>query len=429
MIRDGYTYDKKRIRKDSKVFDVEYQTDLFVSVLHSLNNFLYTGNYHYFSFLRDPYAMLFCAKPELLREIHTKKDNWEQIITCKEVYETIKEGRTEEISLHKEEREILKDLQQLKIPINEEKLLKSLIRNRPIDKMQVKSTWILQPNIEAIIFAIASRRAEIETVTPVIGIPIRLMTSTNQRNKIRFPCVIEPKIDGKHVQIHKTAEKYTIFDKNGEILKEKLLNFDGLGDLGKILSQNNEIIAPNQGSYVVDGVLTPENEVKVFDILALNDIWFNNRPLSERLKHEWRFYPHTVERFVVWGWEEMKEVTKEMGDFVVKNLNKPYDPTSRDAWISTEVDTVRLQVSNIKHHSNETFLVTKEKIPLFTVKKKLGEDLLKKCVEIRKEGKVVNLLNSNYLPDGIEEIMLKWNIKERKEMNEVRPCRWENVNI
>lgn len=427
MIRDGYSYDLKRIRKDSKVVEKEYKSDLFISLLRVLNNYVHENNYEYFAYLRDPYSFLFCFHPELIKEIKAEGTDWEQVLSCQEVYDAINEGTTEGLKLDDESREILEYLQTLKIRINEEKLLKNLIKNRDISEKNVMDTWILQPNPEAISFAIGSARAELETITPVIGVPVRLMTTTSKRNKIRFPCVVEEKLVGERAQIHKTADKYIIFDKNGEILKEKPLNLGDLGDFGKFLTQNGEIIAPNQANYVIDGIICGENETKIFDILALNDVWYNQRPLEERLNHLWRFYPNTIERQIAWNWTQLNQITEEMEDFVVKNLNRPYDPTLRDAWISTEVDTALLQVSNIKHHANETFLVSKEGTPIFRIGVKLEEDLLKRTVEVKKNGKVIKILNSAYLPDGLDEIYMKWNIK-RKEGMKVGMCEWQNVN-
>jgi hypothetical protein len=353
MIRDGITTDIKRIRRIPKKVDDVYETDYLESVVRAYDLFESLGSVEGAAYLRDPYAMILFLEPIGVKLPENDENVPEDgVLTCQEYYEAVINDKIDEIlpKLTVRERIFCNLAAEGKIKIPKDQAIHEICRKNGIDVRVAMDTWILQPDVEAISFALGSERAVLEGVTPALGIPLKTAYPSYTTSNIRFPAVVEKNpFRNKLVQVHRDAELFIVFDDEG---KETVLD-----PKVKVALQN---IA---SSYVVEGFINNFGQLIVWDLLCWNDVWLHRRPLTERVKMLWRFHEWNQERFVVRNWKELQQFED---DYVLRNTNSPYNPASSTShiFLTNETQTAVLVVGGAKGKKTPC-LVTIDKKPLF----------------------------------------------------------------
>jgi len=405
MIRDGISTDVKRIGRAPKEIPEVYETDYLESVIRAHDLFFSTGSVVGARYLRDPYAIAlfleFFGRPVAPPTDSTPVDGE---LTCKEYYEAVINDEMDKIVDKMTVRERLlcnlaanDELGELKS--KKEEIILEICRGNGIDIKSTMRCWVLQPDVEAISFALASKRAVLEGVTPVIGIPLRMIYPSYKTSNIRFPAVVEKNMfDGGLVHIHKDGELFEVWDEEG---RARALAPDTATKLKNISS-----------SYVVEGFIN-FGQFVIWDILCWNDVWVYRRPLTERVKMLWRFHEWNPERFVVRNWKELQGFED---NYILRNANSPYDPILNDShiFLTEETQTAVLVVGGAKGKKTPC-LTTHDKKPLFELQVKIDREDYGDIVEVSKKGSVVQILQKGTAVDTYSEVMRKWNLPDFEE--------------
>lgn len=393
MIRDGLTTDRKLITKHQrKVSKNEYKVNLFSSLVNVYENYQITQMQTVVRYLTDPYAILLLLHPVGVQlsdeEMETATET--PTVTCQEYYEAAVNHSIGDIlpRLTMLERRYCNSFADRDEPIYEATdVLRYIARDQHLLWQEVRDTWNLQPDPVAISFAIASPRAKVEPVTPVIGIPYNYIRKSDEHELIRFPCAVEG-LSGELVQIHKDGELLTSFPEIEipEIMEDAM-------------------------SFVVEGQITPAG-LKIWDILCWNDIWIHRRPLSERLNFLWRLHEYNNERIIVHNFEEMWMAQAEFDTPIARNLNAPYDPTINRAQIVIHSQTLRLSIGSRKGGGRKTYLNTSDNKSVFEYPEYLEKDELGNIVEVDLDGNILRLLPVDLGIDSWVDVKNKMNYEK-----------------
>lgn len=380
VIRDGLTSTKKRIaRNQNKVNRPEYRENLFYSVVSVYQNYQATGDKGLVRYLTDPYAILLLLNPLGAQVSNTASDVQSPSVTCKEYYDAVQENRINEIlpRMTQLEREYCSYLATEQPIYEESDVLRVLAEDRHLLWQEIRDTWNLQPDPVAISFAITAPRAKVEPVTPVIGIPYNQINPTDEQELIRFPCAVEPYTD-EIVQIHKNGDTFKVF--GADISNDKQ---DALVEIFGV-----------ESSFVIEALNYPE-EIKVWDILCWNDIWFHQRPLNERLNFLWHFTIYDQNRLIVTDMEQLMDAQREFGRVMARNLNEKYDPYSKRAQILIENQYIRLRLGTRRGGGARTYLKTNDGKTVFEYPDYIEREDLGDVVEIDAKGNILRLLPRN----------------------------------
>jgi hypothetical protein len=367
---------------------------MFISIIHVCEIYMETQDASYSKYIRDPYGITLLLDP---KGIHCSFQEGAEYptLTCQQYYEAIMNDDLESIlplMTTKERFWCDAFAGDLKLPRMD--VIKAICKENRIDTKQATDTWIIQPNAEAMGFALASPRAMMEGVTPVIGIPLRQCMSTDMVDKIRFPGMVEEyHPNDERIHIHKDGEIFAAYDKDGVQVN--------LEDL---------VIAPleEQMSFVISGFLH-SNELIVDDILCWNDIWVYRRPLAERIDMLWRFPEYSTEKMIIRDHAELTEYLREQESVIFRNLNRAYDLSLRDCAIvvASDIQTCILQVGGRRGSKGISYLTTSDKKQVFEIPAPIAKEDRGDLIEVKRDGTVMGIVK-NMKPDGWSEVATKW---------------------
>lgn len=408
MIRDGLTTDSKIVRRIPKKIDETYETDYLESVVRAYDLYLEAKTLEGAKYLRDPYAIALFLEPSgrVLSKIKPKLQE-DGELTCKEYFDAVADNEMSRILPKMTEREYLfcNLAAHGGLGVPKYDVIGLIAKSLGLNVGETLHCWVLQDDVLAISFALASKRAILEGVTPVIGLPLNMIYPSYTTSHIRFPAVVE-KIPSKStmVHIHKDGNLFKIFDSDG---KEVDLDKNIVDKLKNIPS-----------SYVIEGFINGSDQLVIWDVLCWNDIWLYLRPLSERVNMLWRFHEWNQERFVVRNWKDLQQFED---NYVLRNTNSLYDPTKSDShiFLTEETQTAVLRVGGAKGKKTPC-LVTHDKKPLFELGVKIDREDYGDIVEVSKKGEVVQILRHGTAVDTYSEVMRKWNLPSFEEYSVYR---------
>jgi hypothetical protein len=406
IIRDWITTEEKKISPRAKNIQTNfYQEDYFFSVKNVIELFWETGDIKYVRYIHDPYGILLLLDP-----IGPKNDNYGlktadfPNIKCQEYYEAVKNNEIEEIwkEMTQEEQVFALKIDAPGSQLPKTDIIREIAQENGLDLLETLDCWAIQPDPEAIAFALGADLAKTDGVTPMIGRPLNVATPTTIKYGIRFPGFIEKNLyqDSSFdlVHIHKD-ETLQVFNKNK---KEISLSID--------LSPLEE-----EMSFVLEGFAS-KDELFITDILAWDGLFLYRRPAIERLTMLWRFPEFFHERIIVRSWKDLENWADKYKEGVLfRNLNSAYNPTSQDSHIMIEGEplTCALKVMGKKGGRDKTFLSCK--IPkgtyyqLFEIPIKMDKKERGDVLEVRANGEVIQNLGKTEA-DSWGEVCTKWGL-------------------
>lgn len=426
MIRDGLLLDNKGYPKSGKAennFSTYLNDDIkpmsFNSWCTLMDHINITGDYKYLYQIKDPYALMLILgvyEKVSIPPNSPKKEAYDGKISCEEVWDVLKEND-------------LGNLVKLVERINEFELeyLKKIASGKNIEEITVKkafqilaeyrnfhfsdayTTWVLQPDQEAISFAIISKYTNrmIKTpkyrITPALGIPINMMYPRGVKYDTRFPCLVSRNwFDvARHVQVHKSLDKIRVFDSSGNSVE---LTDEQYEELNMLLIDG-----------LFDGFMKSDGEFVLYDIVCINDIWLHNRPLYERCKFFWHFGTLGATSLYAWNWKDIRELKGSVffDDVIIRNLNRPYCPIMRDAWVSLSSNVVQAVIKREPGRRNTCTLRSSDNVVLFTFKgNRISRDDMGKVVDVDLDGTVLRYRFDLKEAQSWENIKEAWNVKE-----------------
>lgn len=374
-----------------------YEDDLFSTLVGAWKLFLVHNTTETYKYLRSPAGVSMALEP-----LGTKLDfndgaDYSEL-TSTEVYNALINNNLDKIlsQLTIEEKQYLNYIATYKFIPPRERILKTFCFDRGIDIKECIDTWHIQPETTAIAYALTSKRAQLEGITPVIGIPLKLVVPSENIGKLRYPGVVT-KYHKNKIHIHKDGELFEIYDMSGKKIEPNFLLCPDLS------------LHPTSMSYVLEGFVEDDKFI-ASDILCWNDIWLFRRPLSERIKLLWYFFDITEETFVVRNHDELKKVQNELKIINFRNLNAPYDPTALDGSIKVEgdIDTTILKVSGRRGGREKSYLVTNDKKIVFEIPVKIEKKDRGDVVEVKRDGTIIQILEKQQHPDSWIELCNKW---------------------
>lgn len=394
MIRDGLTTDPKLVKKTSKLDEENYNDDLFSTLVGSWKIYLTCYTTDTYKYLRSPFSLIMALNP--IGTIIDFSDGAEHSeLLSREVYEALINNKVEVIEdrLTVEEKIYLNYIATQKFIPPREEILRTFCIDRDIDVEECLDTWHLQPDAVAISYALTSRKARLEGITPVIGIPLKMVAPSTDVGKIRFPGVVT-KYHEEKVHIHKDGELFEVYDMSGKKLD---------------LSPHFLSSPVSAMSYVLEGFIV-NNKFVASDVLCWNDIWLFRRPLAERIKLLWHFFDFCEETFVVYNHDMLNKVKDELNTVTFRNLNAKYDPTAYDGAIKLEGDikTMILKVSGRRGGRGKSYLVTSDRKVVFEVPVMIDKKDRGDVVEVKRDGTVLRILDKKQVPDSWIELVNKW---------------------
>lgn len=394
MIRDGLTMTKKRIRKGAKSFErMEYKENLLGSVVQAIQLAMITGKLEYFAHLRDPYALLLALSPiGVEKEVGSKQEY--PILTAKEYVEAVLNKNVEKIwpKMTVEEQDWCNFWAKERQDFGPMLILKTCAQEWGLDVNNVLLTWKFQPDPTSVAFAVTAPRAKLEHVAPVVGVPYVMVVPSAEIGRMRFPICIDKFMSGyMHVQIHKSGDLFNVFERE-EVVNEYLEQEQAINMLLPQRLEKELRAIPH--SYVVEGWYL-DGELIIWDVLCWNDIWLHERPLSERIKLLWHFQPYRNETLVLYS---LRELPKD-NQYVGRNLNEIYDPTSQTSHIFVGEPTILLKVGGRRGGGRKTYLNTADgkavfEIPFYVEKEDRGD-----VVEVTRDGRVLKILPRETIVD------------------------------
>lgn len=397
MIRDGLSLNEKIIRRNAKDVETDYyKEDLLISVINLCEFYSETYDVTPAQYIKDPYGILLMLKPFGYQIDNFYKQSADiPTVTCKEYCEAIESSQTDLLTLRMTEVEkFWCNAFANGFHFNPTDVITAICKGNRIDIKQTLDCWRLQPNTEAMAFALGSPRALMEGVTPVIGIPLNLVVATDAVGKIRYPGIASKyRGKGELIQIHKDGEIFVAYDMDGVEIDLSTINVSPLED---------------QMSFVITGFLH-HDELVVNDILCWNDIWLYRRPLAERIKMLWRFPEYTEENVIVRSPAELTDLLHERGRLTFRNLNRAYDPTLRDAIIrvATDVQTCTLSVRGRRGGRGLSYLTTSDNRAVFEIPARIEKEDRGDLIEVKRDGTVVRIVEDGS-PDSWAEVGVKW---------------------
>jgi hypothetical protein len=306
------------VRRDSKIDDKHYDTDSFTTLMGAWKLLIVQGTVDAYKYLRSPAGFKMALEP-----IGAKMDFSDgaeyPTLTCDEVHDALIGGNIDILAdkLAVEEKMFLNYIETYNFHPPRERILKVICEEKHIDFDECIDTWHIQPDATGVAYALASRRAPLEGITPVIGIPLRTVAPSTDLGKMRFPA-IATKYHTNMVHIHKDSDTLEIYDSVGKTVTDTL--------------EHPDLLSTGM-SYVLEGFIE-DGLFIASDILCWNDIWLNRRPLHERIKLLWHFFEFTEETYIIKNRDELDKVKDELKIVNFRNLNAPYDPTAYDAKIA-----------------------------------------------------------------------------------------------
>lgn len=350
-----------------------------------------------YKYLRSPAGLSMALEPIGAKLDFSDGADYPELLSH-EVYHALVNDELEEIEdkLTIEEKQYLNYIATYKFTPPREKILRTFCLDRGIDVGECIDTWHIQPETTAIAYALASKRARLEGITPVIGIPLKMVVPSTNVGKIRYPGVVT-KYHKNKVHIHKDGELFEIYDVSGK-------------QFGSNTSPPTGLSLPQAGmSYVLEGFIEG-NKFIASDILCWNDIWLFRRPLAERIKLLWHFFDFTEKVFVVRNQDELNKVKNELKVVNFRNLNSSYDPTAFDGAIKVEgdIETVILKVSGRRGGRKKSYLVTNDRKVVFEIPVQIEKQDRGDVVEVQRDGTVIRILEKQEHPDNWIELCNKW---------------------
>lgn len=409
IIRDGLSTNPKSAMQKPKNFKTDdYKDDMFLSVVNIYEIYKLTGTTSRAKYLKDPYGIYMLLKPhgiDLGDKLATKSAEIPEI-TCKEYFDLVEAGDIDTLLEKLTVREqVCCHVMGTGHKLPQLEVIKSIAVGIGANLDEAIDTWTIQPDPASMAFGLASERAVLESVTPVIGIPLKPIVPTDIHENVRFPATISPYLY-QHLQIHihKDEDFLKVFDIDGNLIDIDKDLVDELKEIGM--------------SYVVEGFLigypdAHDTWIQITDILCWNDIWLYRRPWAERVNMLWRFAEWTDEVFFVKNAKQMKKMLEESGEILVRNLNSPYNPLKFDTHIHLHVDqqTVVLEVSQKKGRSKSMFLKTSDGKYLFEINKMLDKREKGGTVEVKRDGTIIRRMDG-ISPDRWREVSAKWGLPE-----------------
>jgi hypothetical protein len=385
----------KFVRKNSRLDEDHYDNDLFSTLVGAWKLFLTYNTTDTYKYLRSPAGLLMALNPIGVKIDFSDGAEYPELLSH-EVYNALINNRIEEIEdkLTVEEKIYLNYIATQKFTPPREKILRTFCIDRGIDVQECIDTWRIQPETTAIAHALASKRARLEGITPVVGIPLKMVVPSTDVGKIRFPGVVT-KYHKNKIHVHKDGELFEIYDMTGKKLD---------------VLPHSLVSPPDSGmSYVLEGFIEDDEFIAV-DILCWNDIWLFRRPLAERIKLLWHFFDFTEETFIVRNRNELNKVKDELNIVNFRNLNAKYDPTAYDGAIKLEgdIETVILKVSGRRGGRTKSYLITNDRKVVFEVPVEIEREDRGDVVEVKRDGTVLQILEKEQIPDSWIELTNKW---------------------
>lgn len=404
------------MRRNSKVEDEHYDVDSFITLVGAWKLLLVQGTVDAYKYLRSPESILMALEP-IGRKMSFSTGADYPTLMSKEVFEALVDTDIDiEGRLTVEEKMYLNYIATYKFNVPRERVLRAICEEKHIDVDECIDTWHIQPDATAMAYGLASPRARTEGITPVIGIPLRTVAPSTDISKIRYPGVVS-KYHKNIIHIHRDSEVFEIYDSAGNLQSTKNL-------------EHPETLSKNPGtSYVLEAYIE-DNEIIASDILCWNDIWFNRRPLGERLKLLWHFFEITEPIAVVRNRDELDKFKEEFKIVNFRNTNASYDPTAYGGAIKVEgdIETVLLKVAGRRGGRSTAYLVTNDKKVVFEVPVPIDKEDRGDVVEIKRDGSVVKILEDKQLPDGWIELSNKWdyplNYDDYGKNRVIPKCKW-----
>jgi hypothetical protein len=411
MIRDGLNTNLKRTagKRPREITTNDYKTDFLSTIANFYEIFEISENIENSRYIYDPYGISLILDPIGVKiDIFPKKPPKYGEITCKEYYNAIINNKIDEIKHKMTQKELLFcDLaaqNQLK-PTPPREIVKLISKEIGADVKLALATYDIQPDADAIAFALGSPRAILEGITPVIGLPLKMCFPGYETHKIRFPALVEKnKYDKSQlIHIHKDGVKIYVYNEDGNTFH--------------IPSPLEIKLKKIPSSFVIEGFIDNES-FQVWDLLCWNDIWLHQRPLSERVQMLWRFHEWNMERFVV---RSNKELLKFQGDYILRNLNSVYNPTQLGSYIflSETIQAGFLKVGGKRGHRTP-HLLTEDSRAVFQIDADIDKDDWGDVVEITQDGTVIKNLGKKAVPDTWSELDNKWGLIDWEDYQYMR---------
>jgi hypothetical protein len=392
MFRDGFVLVTKKYKKQKPQFPPKkvMKYSELVSLLDIINA---TEDKSYIQHIDDPFALMLLFGVYVKVDLppgFTPSDALRREWTCEEVWDMIHNPETDWkqilMSLTKNEQFYLQEIVNLRNVegVTARDILREFSKIRAIDLEDAYTAWRLQPDPQAMSYAILStytlknqeRNPGFQRITPAAGLPVHLMYPAGRLDQIRYPCAAFEVPAGERAQLHKDGPAVRIFDDRHNIL------FQGEASIYSEL--------PHDG--VFDG-FWDDGSFRAWDVIQINDVWMYNGPLYQRLQYLWRLGWFTAR----WSTCLNPAALARMDDLwegpvVVKNLNTAYDPALVGAWIEYSAGhTVLLKVSRV-HRGDKTIwtLMTEDGVSLFQFGgQHVGLTNKDRVVEVTRSGKIV----------------------------------------
>jgi hypothetical protein len=422
LIRDGIDTTGKKIIWNEKPKGMDYKSDYFQSIVHAVASYKLENDTSHFRHIRDPYGISLLLRP---KGGHIKqKPAAIPTVTCQEYYEAWENHSLNKLPLTEAEIEFAREASTMILPTIE--IVKQISKSIHADVAEAVDTWKIQPDAEAMGFGLASPRAKLEGVTPVIGTPLKVAVPSKQSDFVRFPGFVEENYyNMQQVHIHKDADEFVVYDKHGnEIELPTHLSHSSCSSV--TIKSVVDYLKELEISYVIEAFYD-DSDLVIADVLCLNDIWMNRRPLVERIALLWRFVPFCGEKLLVRDQTQLTEYLKDYGEITFKNANSPYDPTANNACmiLTDEMKTVILEVTGRKGGITRSYLTTSDGKRLFEVPLKIEKEDRHDKLEVKRDGTVIRVVGKRTVPDSYSEVSTKWNLSDEfAENRRIPKCKW-----
>ena len=396
IIRDGIDTKQKYFKKSPiNVKTTNYKEDLFSDIISVYQIYNETNDLSYARYIKDPYGIALLLNP-IGREVEYEDDYSEYPkITCEQYYKAVLSGDLHGIIHKMTEEEILwMNLFYESKGLPQEEVITNIAKENEIDIPETIDCWKIQPDVEAMAFALGSPRAVTEGVTPVIGLPLNLSFPSESVDGISFPGMVERDYGNNNlIQIHKDGDLFVVYDKDKREIE---------------LTEEQKTPLMDEMSYVLTAWLM-KGKIIVNDILCINDIWLYRRPYLERVNLLWRFAEYSHERLIVRDQEQLTQQIQEKKNIIFKNLNGAYDPTSRLSIIaiSSPIQTCILKVGSRRGGRGISYLLTEDKRPVFEIPAKIEKEDRGDLIEVKKDGTVLRIVK-RMKPDTWGQVATKW---------------------
>lgn len=439
MIRDGIDTGRCHPWKVSKAKPLQRKVEMsFQSLAKLLDHIKATGDYGYLQHLRDPYALMLLLGIKQVVKID-KQGGIPGGVSCEQVWKALNGTSAKRVrdiagKLVDNEWVYFNQIAAGKHPegITSEILFQELAQVRQVDFKDAWNTWVVQPDPEAISFALLSdftsnnAKTGVSRITPAVGRFCEYVQPLGSRYDVRFPCAVYvnhfKKNKGTMYQLHKSAGHIRVFDKNGEKVIDEELGKDDRRQFWPDGVFN--IIKVKEKSYSADN----HEDILVFDILCLNDVWMHTRPFVERIQFLWRFGFNGVYPTMAYTWEHVKEFGRMAlsENLWIRNLNSDYTPLRRDAWIEIgEDEVVQLRVSK-RGRGSHWWLKTSDGFNMFSFgDSRIGDKEQGKVVDVDRSGRILRYRFDLKEAMSFDEVSNIWNIYE--DDWEVKKIKWRKL--